>query len=61
VNFTVTTGTVIPETVTLRTLPAEIIEIVPQYRTYRYFVVKDQIVIVEPGSKRIVQVISYSS
>ena len=54
-------GTVIPTTVELHTVPASVVEIVPAYRGYRYFVVRDEIVIVEPGSRRIVTVIKRSA
>lgn len=57
VNFRIETGIVIPATVTLAPLPSTIVEIVPQYRGYRYFVTREQIVIVEPRKKVIVDVI----
>ena len=57
VNFSISAGTVIPTTVELHEVPPEVIRIVPAYRGYRYFVVRNQIVIVEPGSRRIVTVI----
>jgi hypothetical protein len=60
VNFAVSVGTVVPATVTLTPLPADIVTIVPQYRGYSFFVVRDEIVIVEPSTKKIVTVISRS-
>jgi hypothetical protein len=57
VSFSVSTGTVIPTDVRLHELPPTVVEVVPAYRTYRFFVVGNDIVIVEPGSRRIVQVI----
>jgi hypothetical protein len=56
-NFRVETGVVIPATVTLQPLPPTIVQIVPQYRGYRYFVTHEQIVIVEPKKKIIVDVV----
>jgi hypothetical protein len=53
-NFRLATGVVVPRSVALHTLPASIVEIVPQYRGYRYFVTRDQIVIVEPRKKTVV-------
>jgi hypothetical protein len=38
-------------------VPSAVVEIVPQYRGYRYAVVEDEIVIIEPGSRRIVEVL----
>jgi hypothetical protein len=60
VNFSVSIGTVVPTSVRLQTLPADVVTIVPQYRGYSFFVVRDEIVIVEPSSKKIVTVISRS-
>ncbi|HXV30575.1 MAG TPA: DUF1236 domain-containing protein [Sinorhizobium sp.] len=59
VDFNVSVGTAVPESVTLQTLPPRVIEIVPAYREYRYFVLADgRIVIVNPGDMKIVAVIS---
>jgi len=38
-------------------LPAEVVEVMPQYRGYSFFVVRDDIVIVEPSSYQIVDVL----
>jgi len=57
VNFSINVGTVVPRTVHVVPLPAEVVEITPEWRGYDYFLVGDQIVIVEPGSLRIVAVI----
>jgi Protein of unknown function (DUF1236) len=40
-----------------RPLPPDIVEIVPEYRSYDYVVVRDEIVIVEPRSRKVVEVI----
>jgi hypothetical protein len=59
VDIEVNVGTVIPRTVELRPLPPRIIEIVPAYRSYQYFLLADgRIVIVEPGSLKIIYVIT---
>lgn len=57
VNFSINVGTRVPDTVRLVALPAAVIEIVPEFRSYRYFVVGDQICIVEPSTHEIVEVI----
>ncbi|GGC80726.1 DUF1236 domain-containing protein [Chelatococcus reniformis] len=57
VNFTVSTGTVVPTTIELHAVPAEIVRIVPEWRRYRYIVVRDQIVIIEPGTRKIITII----
>jgi hypothetical protein len=60
VNFSISVGTAVPRSVQLNALPADLVTIVPQYRGYSYFVVEEQIVIVEPSSVQIVAVIPYS-
>lgn len=57
VNFSVSVGTVVPSHVEFRPVPTSIVEIVPQYRGYDFFVVRDEVVIVEPRTHRIVDVI----
>jgi len=57
VNFAISIGTVIPATVELYDVPVDVVQVVPAYRGYRYFVVGNQIVIVEPSARRIVAVI----
>jgi hypothetical protein len=58
VNFSINVGTRVPRTVHLAALPAAVVSIVPEYRNYRYFVVEEQIVIVEPSTYEIVEVIT---
>ncbi|MEA2888430.1 MAG: hypothetical protein QOD11_2790 [Bradyrhizobium sp.] len=60
VNFSVSVGTVVPRDVHLQTVPADIVEIVPQYRGYSFFAVRDEIVIVDPASYKIVTVLPRS-
>lgn len=60
VNFSLTVGTAIPRDVRLQTLPTDVVEVVPQYRGYSFFVVRDEIVIVEPSTYQIVTVLPRS-
>ncbi|KQT13723.1 MULTISPECIES: DUF1236 domain-containing protein [unclassified Bradyrhizobium] len=60
VNFSLSVGTVVPRDVRLQPLPPEVVEIVPQYRGYNFVLVKDEIVIVEPSTYKIVTVLPYS-
>lgn len=60
VNFSLSVGTVVPRDVRLQPLPAEVVEIVPQYRGYNFVLVKDEIVIVEPSTYKIVATLPYS-
>jgi hypothetical protein len=57
VNFTISVGTVVPRSVRLVSVPGPIVEIVPAWRGYLYFMVGDEIIIVEPRSMKIVAVI----
>jgi Protein of unknown function (DUF1236) len=58
VNFNIRVGTVVPRSVKLVAVPPVILEVHPAWRGFRYFVVNDEIIIVEPGTLRIVAVIT---
>jgi hypothetical protein len=60
VNFSLSVGTVVPRDVQLATLPRDVIDIVPEYRGYSFALVKDEIVIVDPATYKIVAVLPYS-
>jgi hypothetical protein len=57
VNFSISVGTRVPRSVHLYTVPSTIVSIEPRFRGYRYFVAEDEIVIVEPGTMAIVEVL----
>ncbi len=57
VNFSLSVGTVVPRDVRFQPLPADVMEILPQYRGYNFFVVRDDIVIVDPSTYKIVDVL----
>ena len=57
VNFSLSVGTVVPRDERFQPLPADVVEVVPQYRGYNFFVVRDDIVIVDPSSYQIVDVL----
>jgi hypothetical protein len=57
VNFSINVGTVVPRTVRVVSVPPTLVEIHPAWRGFLYFVHGDEIVIVEPGTLRIVAVI----
>jgi Protein of unknown function (DUF1236) len=61
VNFSINIGTRVPRSVHLAALPGSVISLVPQYRSYEYFVANDQICIVDPKTYEIVEVISAST
>jgi hypothetical protein len=57
VNFSLNVGTVVPRTVHIIEVPEVIVSFHPEWRGYRYFIVNDEIVVVEPDTLRIVAVI----
>ncbi|MGH1572100.1 DUF1236 domain-containing protein [Methylobacterium sp. P31] len=57
VSFGLTVGTAIPHSVTLHRLPPAIISLVPEYEGYEFVLVRDDIVIVDPDTYEIVDVI----
>jgi uncharacterized protein DUF1236 len=60
ISVSINVGTLLPRSVHLVGLPASVIEIVPEYRSYSYFVKDDQICIVDPSSYEIVEIIPAS-
>jgi hypothetical protein len=57
VNFSISVGTRVPRNVGFHPLPAEIVTIYPDWRGYEFFLVSDQIVVVNPRTLEIVAVI----
>ncbi|CAA2158213.1 hypothetical protein MBRA_03549 [Methylobacterium brachiatum] len=57
VAFGLAVGTAIPRSVSLHRLPPAIVEIVPEYEGYDFILVRDDIVIVDPDTYEIVDVI----
>jgi hypothetical protein len=61
INIDVKVGTRLPSRARIRPLPRTVVQILPQYRGYRYTLLDDEIIIVEPGTRRVVDVISERS
>jgi hypothetical protein len=57
VNFSISVGTRVPRNVGFHPLPAEIVTIYPEWRGYEFFLVGNQIVVVNPRTLEIVDVI----
>ena len=58
IDIEVNVGVTVPKTIRLRPLPPRVIEIVPAYRGYEYFVLADgRIIIVEPGTLEVVYIL----
>jgi hypothetical protein len=59
INFNISVGTVVPRSgVRFVTVPDTIVRIHPAWRGYSYFIVDDEIIIVEPNTLRIVAVLT---
>ena len=57
VDFALRRGIRVPRTVEFFDLPEDIVTLVPAYRAYKYFLVGDEIVIVDPVTHEIVDII----
>lgn len=57
INFSINVGTRVPRTVAFHPLPAEVITIYPAWRGYEFFLVNDEIVVVNPRTLEIVAVL----
>ena len=57
VNFALSVGTLVPGQYEYHLLPPAIIEFIPEYRGFDYILVDNEIIIIEPGTRRIVDVI----
>jgi hypothetical protein len=57
VNFSISVGTRVPLNVGYHPLPVEIVTIYQDWRGYEFFLVTDQIVVVNPRTREIVAVI----
>jgi len=57
VNFSISVGTRVPREVHFHPLPAEIVTVYPDWRGYEFFLVRDQIVVVDPRTFEIVAVL----
>ena len=57
INFSISVGTRVPRTVSFHPLPAEVITIYPAWRGYEFFLVGDEIVVVNPSTLEIVAVL----
>jgi len=57
VNFAVSVGTRVPREIGFHPLPQEIVTIYPDWRGYEFFLVRDEIVVVDPRTLEIVAVL----
>jgi hypothetical protein len=57
VNFSISVGARVPRDVSFHPLPAEIVDIYPDWRGYEFILVREQIIVVDPGTFEIVAVL----
>jgi hypothetical protein len=57
VNFSINVGVAVPRTVHFAVLPADIVEVVPEYRGFDYVVVGEQLLIIDPNTMLIVEIL----
>ena len=57
VDFSISVGTRVPRSVRLHAIPSTIVEIVPEWRRYRFVMVRDEIVIIDPDTFEIIAII----
>lgn len=57
VNFSISVGTRVPREVRFHPLPAEIITVYPDWRGYEFFLVRNEIIVVNPRTLEIVAVL----
>jgi hypothetical protein len=57
VNFSISVGTRVPRSVHFYRVPMELVQIYPRWRGYDYFLVGDQIIVVNPRTHEIVAVL----
>lgn len=57
IDIDISIGIGVPRSVSLYAVPQDVVIIVPEYRRYKYFVFDDKIVIVDPGTYEIVDVL----
>ncbi len=57
IDVSINVGVSVPRRVKLYSVPQDVLVIVPQYRDYRYFLIGDQICIVDPDTYEIVEII----
>lgn len=57
INFSISVGTRVPRTVGFHPLPVEVVTLYPDWRGYEFFLVNEQIVVVNPRTLEIVAVL----
>jgi hypothetical protein len=59
VNFSIAVGTRVPRTgIEFHALPSRVVSIYPEWRSYKYILVRDEIVIIDPNTYEIVAILN---
>jgi len=57
IHINIGVGVAVPRSVALYAVPEDVVVIVPEYRRYKYFIYDDKVVIVDPGTFAIVDIL----
>lgn len=57
IDISINVGVAVPRSVTLYAVPEDVVIIVPAYKRYKYFIYDDKVVIVDPGTYEIIDVL----
>ncbi len=57
-DFRAAVGAVVPSSVELQPLPKTIVDLMPQIKDYQFAMVANQVLLVEPKSKQVVEIIN---
>jgi hypothetical protein len=60
VDFDVHVGVAVPTSVRLAPVPSVLVEVHPAWRSFEYFVYNDEVIVVDPHNRHIVEVIVLS-
>jgi len=57
-SFHATVGVVVPPSVDLQPLPKTIVDLIPELKDYAYAMVTNQVLLVDPKSKQVIEIIN---
>jgi hypothetical protein len=57
-NFHAAIGAVVPSSVELQALPKTIVDLIPELKDYEYAMVTNQVLLVDPKSKQVIEIIN---
>jgi hypothetical protein len=57
-DFRATVGAVVPQSIELQALPKTIVELIPALKDYEFAMVANQVLLVDPKNKQVVEVIN---